>query len=100
MKFEYGSILGSFEKIKVRARNRFEYLYMKKEREYLEHITLKLKNISSLIIQKENYDLMCKFLEEKIWSSIWDLTPTKAPRPSHFTIHFYRECWNIIIFLS
>lgn len=60
------------------------------------HSRVTLENIPEIISHSENLELTRTIIEDEIQMAVWGLAPDKAPGPESFTIHFFKECWNII----
>ena len=55
-----------------------------------------MSNVSCLVNEEENGELMKPFTKEEIIDVIWSMEPDKAPGPDGFSFHFYRVCWLVI----
>lgn len=93
---EDGRTLNQFVEIKEATCSHFEALYTVSKGADLEDTAAILENIPSIISPNENTELMKEITEEEIQSAVRGLALDKAPGPDGFTIHLFRECWDII----
>jgi hypothetical protein len=90
--------LHSFDETNTMASTCFVYPFTKKYGDNLKETIAILQNILTIISQSENDSLTREIIKEDILKAIWDLAPKKSPGPNGFSIHFYKECYNIIKF--
>lgn len=91
-----GHVSKGFSQVKVAADNHFKYIFSEGNQASEGEIKEFLSNIPYLISPKDNAALTREVTEEEIIKIIWSMESDKAPGPNGFTIHFYKDCWNII----
>ena len=92
----YGETFKGISQIKQVAEIHFQNLYREYGSSDSDLTCEFLSNVSYMVSEEENDELMKPFSEQEIIDVIWSMEPDKAPGPDGFSFHFHRVCWTII----
>ena len=88
--------INSFEDIKKEASSHFGKLYTQEGVDNKEQSWQFMEQISHLIKEEDNQELNKVVIEAEVKAVVYQFYLDKAHGPDDFTLHFYRDCWEII----
>jgi hypothetical protein len=91
-----GEVVNSFEEIKKEASSHFKNLYTQDGVDNKEQSLQFMEQIPQLIKEQDNQELTKVVTEAEVKAVVYQFDPDKSPGLDGFTLHFYRNCWEII----